>query len=265
MRGMLSEDRPARPVRRAIILIALLAALTVVGVVQDEPQQSVTPVANGVIAFVRSSGRDAEIVLVDPASDRIASITRGPGNRGGPAWSPDGSRIAFAWRQGWGGGFHLWTVAADGSAVRRLTDGPWIDGTPTWAPDGSAIAFSSNRDGPSFAVYLVGTNGGSLRRLAAGQGPSWSPAGDLLALVRVAGDSFDVFTLHPDGSGVRNVTGHIADDRDPSWSPDGRRIVFASDRDGDFDLYVVDAAGGQSQRLTGGALFDLAPAWGAAS
>ena len=57
-----------------------------------------------------------------------------------PAWSPDGARIAFqSYRDG---GWHIWTVAPDGTGLRQLTHGPFDEREPHWSRDGTRIAFS---------------------------------------------------------------------------------------------------------------------------
>jgi Tol biopolymer transport system component len=169
--------------------------------------------------------------------------------------------MAFVWRQGAGGGFNLYAITLGGRPPVRLTDGLWIDGNPSWGPDGSSIAFDSNRDGGRVGIYIIASTGGEPRWVTRGQAPSWSPSGDAIAFTRLEGDAYDVLTMRPDGTGVRNLTAHPSDDVEPCWSPDGRRIAFASDRGGDFDIFVLDLADGSLQPLTSGPADDRHPAW----
>ena len=50
--------------------------------------------------------------------------------------------------------------------------------------------------------------------------------------------------MDADGSNLRRLTNHSADDYSPSWSADGRSIAFTSERDGNREIYVMDADGG---------------------
>lgn len=67
--------------------------------------------------------------------------------------------------------------------------------------------------------------------------------------------------MHPDGSGIRNVTNHPARDSDPCWAPDGERIAFLSDRDGSDQLYVLHLHGGDVTKLTNAPGNKFMPAW----
>ena len=80
-----------------------------------------------------------------------------------PAISPDGSRIAFAYKG------DIFTVDAKGGQAVQLTTNPAHDYKPVWSPDGSKIAFASNREG-SFDVYVVDSKGGVPSRLTTGSG-----------------------------------------------------------------------------------------------
>ena len=105
----------------------------------------------------------------------------------------------------------IWIAGRDGSGLRQLTTlgaiGVWVGG---WSPDGTTIAFEAAIDGNT-DVYLVGADGGHLRRL----------------------------TAEPSIDGV------------PTWSGDGKWIYFASTRAGVIaDIWRVSPDGGEPIRLT---------------
>ena len=75
-----------------------------------------------------------------------------------PSISPDGSKIAFAYKG------DIFCVDANGGEARQLTTNPAYDYKPVWSPDGSKIAFASNREG-GFDVYVMDARGGEPRRL----------------------------------------------------------------------------------------------------
>ena len=88
-------------------------------------------------------------------------------------------------------------------------------------------------------------------------------AGSMIAFD--CGDVPDICVMDPDGSGVRRLAVHPANDEDPSWSPDGRRIAFASSRydgrTGRNQIYVMNADGSHVERLTRGAGGKFEPDW----
>ena len=75
-----------------------------------------------------------------------------------PSISPDGSKIAFAYKG------DIFCVDVNGGEARQLTTNPAYDYKPVWSPDGSKIAFASNREG-GFDVYVMDAKGGEPRRL----------------------------------------------------------------------------------------------------
>ena len=79
-----------------------------------------------------------------------------PGFDRSPAWSPDGSRIAFeSFRDR---NHEIYVMNADGSDVIQLTDNRGFDRSPAWSPDGSRIAFDSDRDGND-EIYVMNADG----------------------------------------------------------------------------------------------------------
>jgi TolB protein len=213
--------------------------------------------ANGKIAFIttRDSG---EIYTIEADGTGEAALTqRDPGGFG-PAWSPDGSTIAFT-------GFaddgyaNLWVMGRDGSDPRPLGDFRWVAGPafdPDWSPTGGKLVFSQG-----FDIYTVKANGTGVQKLTdrGGRGhddwdPAWSPAGGAIAFTRDA----RIYLMRPDGSGKRSLgPGDEAD-----WSPSGRRIVFTVEQaNGRGDLYVMNADGSNRRRLTNTRADESRPAW----
>jgi TolB protein len=179
-----------------------------------------------------------------------------------PAWSPDGSTIAFVSKRS--GSSDLYAMGADGSGTRRLTSTEDDDAQPDWSPDGERIVFAR---GTPARLFVMDADGTGARRLTAGQAeetePSWAPDGSWIAHSRrEPGTSIrELWLVRPDGAEPHPLTklGGVA--QAPAWSPDGLRIVFSADvGDGRFDIYTVGADGKNVRPVTSGE-DSFEPAW----
>jgi TolB protein len=83
----------------------------------------------------------------------------------------------------------------------------------------------------------------------------------LIAFQSSASGAFDIWTVHLDGTGARDLTHSAAYDADPAWSPDGRRVVFARYNGPRGQLWVMNADGSGLERLTRDSTSDVEPAW----
>jgi Tol biopolymer transport system component len=232
-----------------------------VGVLASAPAASSrpqVPAENGWIAFV-SFREDAGpagfgVYRLEPIGGRVSRVGELRGRQ--PAWSPDGSLLAFVdlrWR--------LVVAKGNGQVVRVLTSGRYPAQNPSWSPDGSRIVFSqSGRWRFRGDLVVVTADGSSLRRITRTRHddvePSWSPSGSLIAFssdrpVRLR-DDYEIAVVRPDGSGLRNLTANeVFQDRTPAWSPDASRIAFVSGRDpGRFsDALWTMRSDGRDERL----------------
>jgi TolB protein len=183
-----------------------------------------------------------------------------------PAWSPDGTQIAFVGTDAQGANGDLFVMDTGGTNIVRLTTDA-LPGSPHWAPDGVRIAFSSGHLGELgdwSSIYVVNVDGGDLTRLTWDDGwefsPAWSPDGTRIAFIKSINVDpgsqpvktfFAVHVMDADGGHVVQLTDFSSLVGDVAWSPDGAQIAFTCKTpDKHIEICVVSADGSNFKQLT---------------
>jgi len=248
---------------------SVLVAFSMVGVVGAPSATAAYPGLNERIAYVsiRAGGPpegQSEIFTIEPDGTRKRRLTDNEVNDFAPAYSPDGTRIAFELEVGGLDG-ELFVMETDGTHVWRLTNNDCDDRGPTWAPSGGRLAYSSDCEDPGIRhIWKIRLSDGDAEQLTDHDFlqdvlPAWSMMGEI-AFQRADGGELHIWRIDADGSGEVQLTSGPVIDQNPSWSADGRFIAFdrLTDR---FQIWRMRRGGGDAVNLSDHAASDSDPAW----
>ena len=149
-----------------------------------------------------------------------------------PAWSPDGTQIAYDFTPAGENGF-IHIINVDGTGGRRLTTDPANDTNPIWSPDGTKILFMSNRGGDD-EIFVINTDGTDLLQLTSNFSEDisadWSPDGTRIVFASDRDGNFELYTVNADGSNpTRLTTEPDSFDIDPRWAPRKAGVTVTQD------------------------------------
>jgi len=221
------------------------------------------------LAFVSQRDGNREIYVMDATCDNpdgcsqdAVNVTRHAADDWTPAWSPDGSQLAFSsLRDGSWEIYVLNTACLDApetckDTLQQITSDGNLNISPVWSPDGNRFAYNSKASG-NWDIYTMTTDGTNIRQITTAPGndlsPAWSPDGSQIAYEANQEGNVEIYVIDANGTTVpQNITNYsTANDHGPTWSPDGKMLVFYSNRENiQWDIFSTTLDGQIVNNLT---------------
>ncbi len=230
----------------SVILLGIVAAgasLFVLRSGSDNESGVVIPAGEGRILFFSNRTGSTEIYSINPDGEGLKHLTASPGNATSPAWSPDGSQIAYLFIGETLDKDGIYVVNAAGGERRRVALGASSEGTPAWLPDGAEIIFGCQPH-----ICITGASESETKVLIpdalssqASGSVSASPDGRHVVFARDG----DLYVSEVDGTDRRQLTTDGRLNFKPRWSPDGSQMLFTSTVTGEAEIHVMNTDGSE--------------------
>jgi TolB protein len=246
------------------------------------PTPTVEPTAfagGGSIAFASRRDGDYEIFAIDPQGRNLRQITQNISHDREPAWSPDGSKIAFV-APVEGETLGVFRIDMTGGGQQMVVRFPEKrGGSPSWSEDDQLLywavtcIYACDKGGiRRTQVYFIRPDGSAQSTLEALSPSSipldteWSPETEQFAAVTGVLPWTNIAVVSRNGTILAELyefwqDRNFKNSREPAWSPDGSSIAFVSDKEGNFEIYIWEIERDQAQRLTHDPGNDRHPSW----
>ena len=209
------------------------------------------------IAAVCDKTGKKEIYTMNFDGSDVRQITRLRSITTAPAWSPDGTKLAFSVINRHSDNvknIDLFEYNFKTGSFKLLSNRKGINSGAAYSPDGATLAYTMSYTGNP-EIHFLNLSSRETTQFTRSIGfdvdPSFSPDGRQLALVsNRAGKPMVYVADVRNPSDVKRLTYAGAYNATPNWAPDGKKIVFAGWLDKHFDLFTITADGGKIDRLT---------------
>jgi len=206
---------------------------------------------SGRLAYILKRGGRYELQVSDVDGFNAFTVTSSPEPLIGPAWSPDGRKLAYVSFEQKKPVIYVQTLA-DGRR-KAIASFRGSNSSPAWAPDGRQLAIVLSKDDTS-QIYLIDADGGEPRRLSTGGAietePVFSPDGQWLYFTSDRGGSPQIYRIPAAGGTPKRITFDGDYNASPALSRDGKLLAYVHRRDGGFRIAAMELASGQVQVLT---------------
>jgi len=208
-------------------------------------------VARTALAYVKAKGDAREIHIMDYDGRNSYQLTYDGSIAISPAWSPDGSKIAFTSYKEHNPDIYI--VSLLEKSYTRVSGYIGLNTTPAFSPDGTTLALTLSKDGNP-ELYLLRIKDGSLTRLTRNSridtSPAWSPNGRELAFVSDRSGQPQIYIIDREAIDLRRLTYSGYNNTSPAWSPEGDKIAYVSMVAGRGEIFTISPTGANAVRLT---------------
>lgn len=210
----------------------------------------------------RLDSSNLDLFSICSDGSNLQQLTNTPANEMLPAWSPDGSRLAYTSDAS---GINQVTILTINSGETEQVTFEDQNDLPKWIPGQEKIAFRSTDGQGLWWWSVVNLADKAITKMTEPsydfffQTPAWSPDGQKLLTMSLVEQSIrndgssQIHISNADGSDERALTANIWANINPAWSPDGQKIAFLSEMDGtynNFALYSMNPDGSDQKKLT---------------
>jgi TolB protein len=209
------------------------------------------------LAFQCNKSGKKELYTTNFDGSDVRQITRLRSTTLSPAWSPDGSKLAFSVYNRHSGNIKnldLFEYNFKSGAIKLLSNRKGINSGASYAPSGDRIAYTMSYTGnPELHILDLATHDSTqlTRSIGFDVDPAFSPDGKQLAFVSSRAGKPMVYLLNVAApSEVKRLTYAGQYNATPNWSPDGKKIVFAGWLDKHFDIFTITPDGAKIDRLS---------------
>ncbi|MBN3343896.1 Tol-Pal system protein TolB [Pectobacterium brasiliense] len=178
-------------------------------------------------------------------------VHRSPQPLMSPAWSADGSKLAYVTFESGRSALVIQTLA--NGAIRQVASFPRHNGAPSFSPDGSKLAFALSKSG-SLNLYVMNLGSGQISQVTDGRSnntePTWFPDSQTLAYTSDQAGRPQVYKVNANGGAPQRLTWEGSQNQDADVSADGKFLVTVSSNGGAQHISKLDLVTGAVQVLT---------------
>lgn len=208
---------------------------------------------NSKITYVLKRGGSYELKVAEFDGANAQTVTRSAEPLISPAWSPDGTRVAYVSFEHKKPVVYVQNLYTGQRQIVANFKGS--NSAPAWSPDGSRLAVVLTQDGNS-QIYIMNADGSGARRVTSGGAidtePNWSPDGQFLLFTSDRGGSPQIYRTSVGGGSAERMTFEGSYNVSPRYHPDGKSFAFVQRGAGGFRIAIQEIASRQVQVLSEG-------------